>query len=451
MPALTKVLVANRAEIACRVIRGLREAGVASVAVYSEADADAPHVGLADESVAIGPAPAHKSYLDGDRIVAAALERRCDGVHPGYGFLSENAGFAAACERAGLRFIGPASATIALMGDKARARATMAAASVPVLPGSEAVLERSDAGEAAERLGFPLILKAVAGGGGIGMVVCRSTAELEKAFEPAKQRAASVFRNPGLYLERYVERPRHVEVQVVGDGQGEVVHLFERECSIQRRHQKVLEEAPAPALDDETRARLLEAAVRGARQVRYENAGTLEFLYDPDAGAFYFMEMNTRLQVEHPITEATTGRDLVRAQIEVARSGRLPFAQADVRREGHAIEARVYAEDPARGFAPSPGKIETLAWPDGDGIRVDAGYRQGQTVTPFYDPLLAKIVASGRTRGEAIDRLRCALERTDLVGPRTNLALHRRILGDPAFNRGQYDTTYLTTRKDLLG
>jgi acetyl-CoA/propionyl-CoA carboxylase biotin carboxyl carrier protein len=447
-----KVLVANRGEIACRVLRALREAGLRSVAVYSEADAAAPHVRLADEAVPIGPAPARESYLRIDRIVEAALARKAGAVHPGYGFLSENPDFAAACEAAGLVFLGPPAETIALMGRKARAREVMREVGVPVLPGSPELREVADAERAADALGFPVILKATAGGGGIGMQVARDAADLRKLFPQAKSRAAAVFRDDAIYLERFLERPRHVEVQVLGDGRGGVAHLFERECSIQRRHQKVVEESPAPALAAraDLRARLLDAAVRGAAHVRYRNAGTLEFLFDEASGEFFFMEMNTRLQVEHPVTEMTTGVDLVRAQLEVAARGELPLAQADLVQRGHAIEVRVYAEDPAKGFAPQPGKLGEVVWPSGDGVRCDAGYEAGQAVTPFYDPLLAKIVAHGATRGEALGRLRLALERAVVAGVRTNLAMLRRLAADPPFERGELDTGFLSRRKDLL-
>ncbi len=464
---LKKVLVANRGEIALRVVRALRGEGIRSVAVHTEADARLPFVRAADEAVAIGVGPPRESYLDGEKIVRVARERGCDAVHPGYGFLSESAAFAASVEAAGLAFIGPRPETIDLMGRKARAREFMREAGVPVLPGSGDLRDVRDAEAAAGAVGFPAILKASAGGGGIGMVVCESAGDLRKQFPIARERAARLFRDDALYLERYLERPRHVEVQVLGDGQGTVVHLFERECSIQRRHQKVVEEAPSPGLGlgpDEPgrgaeardpgprdiRARLFAAAVRGAERAAYRSAGTLEFLYDERTGEFFFMEMNTRIQVEHPVTEMTTGVDLVRAQIAIAESGALPLRQEDVRRAGHAVEARVYAEDPAKGFLPSPGALGRVLWPEGPGVRCDHGYESGDRVTPFYDPLLAKVIAWGRDRAEAIERLRGALERTAVEGIRTNLGLLRRIAADAEFARGAIDTKFLERRKDLL-
>jgi acetyl-CoA carboxylase biotin carboxylase subunit len=455
---IRKILVANRGEIARRLVLGAKEAGLETVAIHSEADAGAPHVRLADEAVPIGPPPVRESYLQIERIVRAAIDRRCDAVHPGYGLLSENAEFAAACESAGLVFVGPRAETIALMGRKAAARERMRQVGVPILPGSPELRETAEAERAADAIGYPVILKATAGGGGIGMQVARDAAELRKLFPQVKSRAAAVFRDDAIYLERYLERPRHVEVQVLGDGRGGVVHLFERECSIQRRHQKIVEESPAPAFSGSAaapgvgsaaRERLLAAAVAGAAHVGYRNAGTLEFLLDPPTGEFFFMEMNTRLQVEHPVTEMTTGRDLVRAQLAIAAEPELPFAQAEIAQRGHAVEARVYAEDPAKGFAPSPGRLGAVVWPEGEGVRCDFGYESGAAVTPYYDPLLAKVVAHGAGREEAIARLRGALERTSVEGVRTNLALLRRIAADERFARGEFDTSYLAGRKDL--
>jgi acetyl-CoA carboxylase biotin carboxylase subunit len=447
-----KVLVANRGEIALRVLRAVREAGLVGVAVHTAADADLPFVRAADEAVEIGAGPPRESYLDGAKIVRAALERRCDAVHPGYGFLSENAAFAAAVEAAGLVFVGPRPETIALMGKKARAREIMREAGVPVLPGSGELRELREAEAAADSIGYPVILKATAGGGGIGMVVCETAADLRRHFAPARERAEKFFGDDALYLERWLERPRHVEVQVLGDAEGNVIHLFERECSIQRRHQKVLEEAAAPALAgrEATRERLLLAAIEGAARVRYRSAGTIEFLYDPRDDRFFFMEMNTRLQVEHPVTEMTTGIDIVRAQLEIAMGGPLPARQADLRRTGHAIEARVCAEDPARGFLPCPGQLGAVAWPSGEGVRCDAGYETGNRVTPFYDSLLGKLIAHGRDRAEALARLLGALERTEIEGIRTNLGLLRRLAADAELARGEFDTGFLTRRKDLF-
>jgi acetyl-CoA carboxylase biotin carboxylase subunit len=447
---ISKVLVANRGEIACRVIRACKEMGIATVAIHSEADAGHRHVKLADEAVLVGPGPAKHSYLEADKIVALAVDRGCDAIHPGYGFLAENAAFAGACETNGLVFVGPRAETIGLMGGKTRAREVMTSAGVPVLPGSGDLVDPDEAARAAEEIGYPVMLKAVGGGGGIGHRVVRSSDEMRREFPGVRQRAGLVFRDDRLFVERFLERPRHVEVQVLGDEDGNVIHLFERECTIQRRHQKVIEETPAPCLDDETRERLLACAVAGAKRAGYQNAGTLEFLYEPERNSFYFMEMNARIQVEHPVTEAVTGIDLVKAQLAIAGGGTLPARQEEVRRRGHAIELRVCAEDPSRGFAPQPGRLGRVEWPDGDGVRCDYGYESGDAVPPFYDSLLGKIIASGATRGEAADRARCALERTTLEGVRTNVALLRRILGDPDWNRGRFDTGYLTARKDLL-
>jgi len=447
---IRKVLIANRGEIACRVIRAAKKLGIATVAVYSEPDAGLPHVRLADEAVPIGPGPAKHSYLDGDRIVATAIDRGCDAVHPGYGFLAENAEFAGACESSGLIFIGPRAETIGLMGGKTKARALMAEAGVPVLPGSGDLREADEAVRAAEEIGYPVMLKAVGGGGGIGHKVIRSSDEMRKEFPGVSQRAGLIFKNDRLFVERFLERPRHVEVQVLGDNDGNLVHLFERECTIQRRHQKVIEETGSPCLDEETRARLLACAVAGARRAGYVNAGTLEFLYEPERRAFYFMEVNARIQVEHPVTEMVTGIDIVEAQLRIAGGEPLGFTQADVRRSGHAVEARICAEDPSRGFAPQPGKLTTVEWPEGEGVRCDAGFGPGDAVPPFYDSLLGKVVAHGATRLAAIERLGAALERTRIEGVRTNMGLLRRIMADDAFRAGSFDTSYLSQRKDLL-
>ncbi len=430
------VVVANRGEIARRVFRACRALGVKTVAVYSEADRDAPHVSDADEAVLIGPAPARESYLNADAILAAARRSGADAIHPGYGFLSENWRFAEACGHAGLVFIGPSPEAIRLMGDKTEARRLMSAAGVPVVPGSDgAVADAAEAAGLADRIGFPVMLKAAGGGGGIGMARVERADQLASAYATAARRAQAAFGTPALYVERYLDRPRHVEVQVFGDGHGNVVHLHERECSIQRRHQKLIEESPAPVLPETTKDGLLKAAVKGAQSIRYANAGTLEFLVDAD-GHFYFLEMNTRLQVEHPVTEEVTGLDLVTAQLRVAAGEPLPWRQQDIVQRGAAVEGRVYAEDPAKGFLPSPGTITKLDVPGGPGIRVESGVVAGSAVTVHYDPLLMKMIGTGVSRTEALDRLALALEHTVIEGVRTTIPFLRRVLGHEGFRRG---------------
>ncbi|HUF93912.1 MAG TPA: acetyl-CoA carboxylase biotin carboxylase subunit [Candidatus Limnocylindria bacterium] len=434
------VLVANRGEIARRVFRACRRLGLRTVAVYSEADRDAPHVADADTAVEIGPPPARQSYLDVERILAAARASGADAVHPGYGFLSENWRFAEACGQAGLTFIGPSAAAIRAMGDKTEARRLMAAAGVPVLPGSPgAIADATIAGSLAAEIGFPLILKAAGGGGGIGMAKVMKAADLGSAFATATRRAEAAFGNGAVYLERYLERPRHVEVQVFGDGAGSVVHLHERECSIQRRHQKIVEEAPAPRLTAATKSGLTTAAVRGARAIGYVNAGTMEFLVDA-AGHFYFLEMNTRLQVEHPVTEETTGTDIVVEQLRVAAGEPLAWAQEQIVQRGAAIECRVYAEDPARGFLPSPGTITRLATPQGEGIRVESGVTEGSVVSVHYDPLLFKLVARGDSREQAIDRMTGALGATVVEGVKTTIPFVLTVMAHPDFRSGTVHT-----------
>ena len=434
------VLVANRGEIARRVLRGCRALGLSTVAVYSEADRDAPHVKDADRAVLLGPAPARESYLDIERILAAARESGAEAVHPGYGFLSENWRFAAACAQAGLTFIGPPAEAIRAMGDKPEARRRMAAAGVPIVPGSpEPVADATGAERVAAEIGYPVILKAAAGGGGIGMARVADPAELTGAFATATRRAQSAFGSGQVYVERYLEAPRHVEVQVFGDSKGAVVHLHERECSIQRRHQKLVEESPAPNLDARTKRGLTEAAVAGARAIGYVNAGTLEFLVDA-RGSFYFLEMNTRLQVEHPVTEEVTGFDLVAAQLRVAAGEPLPFAQEEIQQRGAAIEVRVYAEDSAKNFLPSPGTIRRLSLPEGDGIRLESGVTEGSVVSVHYDALLFKLIARGRDRAQAIERLADAIDACVVEGVKTTLPLLRTIVAHPEFRRGRVHT-----------
>ncbi|MBI4638935.1 MAG: acetyl-CoA carboxylase biotin carboxylase subunit [Candidatus Rokubacteria bacterium] len=434
------VLVANRGEIARRIFRACRALGLRSIAVYSEADRDAPHVGEADEALPIGGAPASESYLNVDRILEAARKAGADAIHPGYGFLSENWRFAEACCAAGLTFVGPTPEAIRLMGDKTEARRVMAAAGVPVLPGSPgAVADLGDAERVAREIGFPVILKSAGGGGGIGMARATRESELQSAFATATRRAQAAFGTGALYVERYLERARHVEVQVFGDSQGTVVHLHERECSIQRRHQKLVEESPAPGLPEATKTVLLTAAVRGATAIGYVNAGTMEFLVD-EAGPAFFLEMNTRLQVEHPVTEEVTGVDLVVAQLRVAGGEPLPWRQEEIVQRGAALECRVYAEDPAKGFLPSPGRITRVVLPAGDGIRVESGIGPDSAVPVHYDPLLLKLVASGGSRVEAIARMARALDGCAIEGVRTTIPFLRRVIAHPAFRSGMVHT-----------
>jgi len=436
---LQSVLIANRGEIARRVIRGCRALGIRTVAVYSEADAGWPHVADADEAVLIGPAPARESYLDVERILDAARRTNAQAVHPGYGFLSENWRFAQACEAAGLIFVGPSWRVIQQMGDKIGARRLLAAAGVPVVPGSDGPVDSVEAArEVAGRIGYPVMIKAAAGGGGIGMMRVKDEAGLAAAFASAQRRAQSAFGSGALFVERFLEAPRHVEVQVFGDGGGRVVHLHERECSIQRRHQKLVEESPAPNLSAALKGRLTEAAVAGARAVGYVNAGTMEFIVQGDE--FYFLEMNTRLQVEHPVTEEVTGLDLVQAQLRVASGEPLPWTQEQVAQRGASIECRIYAEDPAKGFMPSPGRITRLALPTGPGVRLECGVAEGVEVTVHYDPLLAKLITTGSTRDEAIARMSAALDGFVVEGVKTAIPFQQRVMQSAAFRAGAVHT-----------
>ncbi|MGQ7280303.1 acetyl-CoA carboxylase biotin carboxylase subunit [Brevibacillus thermoruber] len=444
---MRKVLIANRGEIARRIIRTCRAQGVATVAVFSEADRDLPFVREADEAVHIGPPPVPHSYLNVEAIIAAARETGADAVHPGYGLLSENAAFARRCRDEGLVFIGPSPEVIAQMGDKLTARRVMREAGVPVVPGCEDPVNTPDeAARVAAEIGYPVMLKASAGGGGIGMQVCRDEAELRQAYQSARGRAKAYFGSDAMYVEAYVESPRHIEVQIAGDAHGTVIHLLERECSIQRRHQKVLEESPSPFLDELARQRLCEAAVTAARAVGYTGVGTVEFIMDGKKN-FYFLEMNTRLQVEHPVTEEMTGLDLVALQLEIARGNALPVAQAEVRALRHAIELRVYAEDPVT-FLPSPGTITFYRPPQMDGVRVDDGVETGTQVTPFYDPMIAKVIVSGTNREEAIRRAQEAMRQFEVTGIKTNIPFLLEVLGDEAFRRGAYTTRFVEERKE---
>ncbi|GHD16844.1 acetyl/propionyl-CoA carboxylase subuit alpha [Streptomyces violarus] len=431
------VLVANRGEIAVRVIRTLRSMGVRSVAVFSDADADARHVREADTAVRIGPAPASESYLSAERLLEAAARTGAQAVHPGYGFLAENAAFAHACAEAGLVFIGPPADAISLMGDKIRAKETVQAAGVPVVPGGR----DPDLAEAARELGAPVLLKPSAGGGGKGMRLVRDLTRLEEEIASARREARASFGDDTLLVERWIDRPRHIEIQVLADAHGHVVHLGERECSLQRRHQKIIEEAPSVLLDEETRAAMGEAAVQAARSCGYRGAGTVEFIVNgSDPSSYYFMEMNTRLQVEHPVTELITGLDLVEWQLRVAAGEPLRFAQQDVRLTGHAVEARICAEDPARGFLPSGGTVLRLREPQGDGIRTDSGLTEGTEVGSLYDPMLSKVIAYGPDRATALRKLRSALAETVTLGVQTNAGFLRRLLAHPAVIAGDLDT-----------
>ncbi|MEU6240691.1 acetyl/propionyl/methylcrotonyl-CoA carboxylase subunit alpha [Streptomyces sp. NPDC047024] len=436
------VLVANRGEIAVRVIRTLRALGVRSVAVFSDADAGARHVREADTAVRIGPAPAGESYLSVDRLLEAAARTGAQAVHPGYGFLAENAAFARACEEAGLVFIGPSADAIALMGDKIRAKETVAAAGVPVVPGSSGSgLTDAQLADAAREIGTPVLLKPSAGGGGKGMRLVRDVSALEEEIAAARREARASFGDDTLLVERWIDRPRHIEIQVLADGHGNVVHLGERECSLQRRHQKVIEEAPSVLLDEATRAAMGEAAVQAARSCGYRGAGTVEFIVPGnDPSSYYFMEMNTRLQVEHPVTELVTGLDLVEWQLRVAAGEPLGFAQEDVTLTGHAVEARICAEDPARGFLPSGGTVLLLREPQGDGVRTDSGLSEGTEVGSLYDPMLSKVIAYGPDRATALRRLRGALAETVTLGVPTNAGFLRRLLAHPAVVAGELDT-----------
>ncbi|MEF9904059.1 acetyl/propionyl/methylcrotonyl-CoA carboxylase subunit alpha [Streptomyces sp. P9-A2] len=436
------VLVANRGEIAVRVIRTLRSMGVRSVAVFSDADADARHVREADTAVRIGPAPAAESYLSVERLLEAAARTGAQAVHPGYGFLAENAGFARACAEAGLVFIGPPADAIALMGDKIRAKETVKAAGVPVVPGSSGSgLTDDQLAAAAREIGMPVLLKPSAGGGGKGMRLVRDADRLAEEIAAARREARASFGDDTLLVERWIDRPRHIEIQVLADGHGDVVHLGERECSLQRRHQKIIEEAPSVLLDEETRAAMGEAAVQAARSCGYRGAGTVEFIVPGnDPAAYCFMEMNTRLQVEHPVTELVTGLDLVEWQLRVAAGERLGFAQEDVRLTGHAVEARVCAEDPSRGFLPSGGTVLKLREPQGDGIRTDSGLSEGTEVGSLYDPMLSKVIAYGPDRATALRKLRAALAETVTLGVPTNAGFLRRLLAHPAVVSGDLDT-----------
>ena len=447
----SRILIANRGEIACRVIRTARRLGIRTVAVYSDADRNARHVALADEAVHIGPSAARESYLVGDRIIAAALHTGAQAIHPGYGFLSENAGFAQACADAGLVFIGPPPSAIRAMGSKSEAKKIMEKAGVPLVPGyhgddqSPELLARE-----ADRIGYPVLIKASAGGGGKGMRVVEDAARFADALAGAKREAKAAFADDHVLVEKYLTRPRHIEIQVFADGHGRCLHLFERDCSIQRRHQKVIEEAPAPGMDPARRKAMGEAAVAAARAIGYRGAGTVEFIADQD-GTFYFMEMNTRLQVEHPVTEAITGQDLVEWQLVESAGGSLPVTQEQLAIDGHAVEVRLYAEDPARNFLPSTGTLVHLRLPaEGEHVRVDTGVRQGDTVTPYYDPMIAKVIVHDRDRASALRRMAALMGDTEVVGVTTNAALLKALCEHAAFVGGEVDTGFIERHRATL-
>ncbi len=438
-----KILIANRGEIALRIIRACRELGIKTVAVYSEADRYSLHVRFADEAICIGPAQSKESYLHIPRIISAAEITNADAIHPGYGFLAENAQFAEICASQGLKFIGPSPEAIVAMGDKALAKETMKKSGVPVVPGSDGVVKDAKEGlELANAIGYPVMIKASAGGGGKGMRIVREAAEFEKAFQMAGNEAGSAFGNADVYIEKFVESPRHIEIQVFGDQHGNVVHMNERDCTIQRRHQKLIEESPSPIVTPELREKMGAAAVKGAKSVQYEGAGTIEFLVDKDRN-FYFMEMNTRIQVEHPVTEEVTGADLIKMQLRIAAGERL--RKKDFKPKGHALECRINAEDPDKDFRPSPGEIKGFHIPGGNGIRVDTHCYTGYHIPPYYDSMIAKLIVLAPTRDEAIAKMASALEEFTVEGIHTTVPFHRRVMKNEVFHGGEYDTGFIDT------
>lgn len=445
-----KVLIANRGEIAVRIIRACRELGIATVAVFSEPDREALHTQLADEAVCIGPAKAQDSYLNMQNIISAAVLTNAQAIHPGFGFLSENSIFAEMCEECNIKFIGPDAKTIDEMGNKSHARDLMIKAGVNVIPGSDGTVESIEAAyELADKLGYPVMIKASAGGGGKGIRIAHSKDELKNAYESAKLETSLAFGDDEIYMEKVIVNARHIEIQILGDNFGNVIHLGERDCSIQRRNQKVLEEAPSPKLDDKTRKAMGEAAVRAAKAVGYKGAGTIEFLYDKD-GNFYFMEMNTRVQVEHPVTEMVTGIDIVKEQLNIASGNPLSYKQENVKITGHAIECRINAENPEKNFAPSPGTIDFLLIPGGGiGVRVDSAVYEGCDILPFYDSMIAKVITCGKDRNEAIAKMRRALYEFVIKGVDTNIEFQESILNNPSYIAGEFDTSFI--EKEILG
>ena len=442
MREIKKILIANRGEIACRIMWTCKEMGIKTVAVHSEADREALHVRFADEAICIGPASSTDSYLNIPSIISAAEITNVDAIHPGYGFLAESATFAKICEDCNIKFIGPKPDVIAMMGDKVEARRTMTAAGVPILPGStEAIESPEEAKKLILEIGFPVIIKAAAGGGGRGMRIVRSEEELENGLETAQAEALAAFKNGSVYIERYIERPRHIEIQILADEHGNVIHLGERECTIQRRHQKLLEEAPSPVITPEQREKMGAVAVKACQEIGYSSAGTFEFLLDED-GSFYFMEMNTRIQVEHPVTEMVTLADIVRNQIRIATGENIAYTQDEVQIVGHSIECRINAEDPVK-FTPSPGRITAFNIPGGPGVRVDTAVYPGYVVPPYYDSMIAKLIVHARTRELAIARMQRALEMMVIVGIKTPIPLHKKIMADPKFQAGDFSTKFM--------
>ncbi|MGE5085623.1 MAG: acetyl-CoA carboxylase biotin carboxylase subunit [Bacillota bacterium] len=450
MAVFKKILIANRGEIAIRITRACRELGIASVAVFSDADRDSLHVFLADEAYHIGPSPSKESYLNYNKILEVAKKAGADAIHPGYGFLSENTIFAKACEAAGITFIGPTVANIESMGDKISAKTLMKKSGVPTVPGSDGGVETvEEAIKIAEKIGLPVIIKASAGGGGKGMRVVRKMDEFESAFRACRSEGQNYFADPTVYIEKFINDPKHIEIQVFGDKHGNHVHLFERECSVQRRNQKIIEESPSPSVPHEVRLRMGEASVRAAKQINYVGAGTIEYIFDNTTKEFFFMEMNTRLQVEHPITEIVTGFDLVREQIMVAAGKPLSFKQEDIKQKGHAIEARICAEDPVT-YKPNPGVIRACRHPQGPFMRVDSYAYPGYNVPIFYDPMISKVITWGETRNEAIDRMQRALSEFVLTGIKTNIVLHKTILDHPTFRDGTYTTQFIEKNFEVI-
>ena len=447
-PAFSKILIANRGEIAIRIMRACKELGIKTVAVYSEADKNALHVQFADEAVLLGAAAPKESYLNVDKIIAAANQTHADAIHPGYGFLSENASFAAAVDSAKLTFIGPSADSIRAMGNKAESKISMKKAGVPTVPGFEGLESESDFRKAANEIGYPVLVKAAAGGGGKGMHVVEREADLTEAVEGARREALNAFGDGSLLVEKYLPNAHHIEFQIFGDQHGHLAHLFERECSVQRRHQKIVEETPSPLLTKNLREEMGRAAVAAAQAVHYFNAGTVEFIVDPDTLKFYFLEMNTRLQVEHPVTELVVGLDLVQWQIRIAAGEKFPFTQKDFSQRGHAIECRIYAEDPAGGFLPSAGKLLQFVEPRGPNIRVDSGFTAGSEVTQFYDPLLAKLIVHGENRAVAVQRMQAALRDFVAHGVTTNIDFLRDVLSHPDFAKGDVTTRWVETKFD---
>ena len=445
---IKKVLIANRGEIAVRIIRACRELGIETVAVYSEADREALHPKLADEAICVGPAPSSESYLSMDRIISAIIVTGADAIHPGFGFLSENSKFAELCEKCNITFIGPNSKVIASLGNKQEARNTMIRAGVPVIPGSnEAVYDAATGASVAKKIGYPVIVKAALGGGGKGMRVANTPEEFEQSFLTAQKETQMAFGDNTMYIEHFVQHPRHIEFQILADAYGNVVHLGERDCSIQRNHQKMIEESPSAALDEELRRKMGDAAVKAAKAAGYVNAGTIEFLLEK-TGDFYFMEMNTRIQVEHPVTEWVTGIDLIKEQIRIASGQRLAFTQKDIHMEGHAIECRINAENPEKGFRPSPGTITDLYLPGGKGIRIDTAIYTGYTIPPYYDSMIAKLIVWAKNRKEAIRKMQSALGEVIIEGVDTNINYQYEILSDPDFLSGNIDINYIEDREN---